>query len=351
MEASTPMSVSSSPSSQLDALETSVQTAHAMGSLGSCDPVTDIGVTFRHSGWQDRRQRVLDALERIDPESSRLARFAACGQHAWILQSVSEPDVFRVACSKCRDRLCSPCARERGRRVAARVAELSKDREIRFITLTLRINDAPLGDQVTRLMQCFARLRRRRLWRDTQYGGVAFLELKRRPHNHTWHPHVHIISEGVFVEKRDLSKAWHEITGDSFIVKIQECDSSDRAAYYAAKYSGKAVHNGVENDPEMLDEAIQALKGRRLHTCFGSWSLPPASDDVCPDEWRTVGTLRSVLERSRLADPAACRIVSLLTGVPSCSTEPRSPPDLGVFPSAFIANHDVPGVQSSFSLA
>lgn len=213
--------------------------------------------------------------------------------------------------------------------MAARVAELSKDREVRFITLTLRINDAPLGDQVTRLMRCFARLRRRVLWRKTQYGGIAFLELKRRPYNHTWHPHVHIIAEGVFLEKRDLSKAWHEITGDSFIVKIQPCNSSEDAAYYAAKYSGKAVHNGVENDPAMLDEAIVALKGRRLHTCFGSWSLPPSDDNVHPDEWRTVAPLHSVIQRSVGGDVAARRILDLLKGDIPCDTEPRGPPDLG----------------------
>jgi hypothetical protein len=228
---------------------------------------------------------------------------------------------------------------------------LSEGREIRFITLTLRINNAPLGEQVTRLMRCFARLRRRVLWSKTQCGGVAFLELKRRPYNHTWHPHVHIISEGVFVEMRDLSKAWHEITGDSFIVDIRECKSSGHAAWYAAKYSGKAVHNGVENDPEMLDEAIQALKGRRLHTCFGSWSLPAASDDVSPDEWRTVGTLRSIISRSLAGDLAARGILDLLKGGAPCNTEARSPPVHGVCPSTSIANRDVPAVQSSFSLA
>ena len=213
--------------------------------------------------------------------------------------------------------------------MAARVAELSADREVRFITLTLRINWEPLGDQVTRLMRCFARLRRRVLWKSTQFGGVAFLELKRRPHNHTWHPHVHIISEGLWIEKRDLSKAWLEITGDSFIVKVKPCDSSAEAAYYAAKYSGKAVHNGVENDPEMLDEAITALKGRRLHTCFGNWSLPDTVDDVSPDDWRAIGTLRSVIQRSLGGDLAARGILDFLTGGDSCDTERSDRPARG----------------------
>lgn len=314
---------------QLDTLETSVHASPATGILGPCELTEDIGVTFRHSGWQDRRQRVLEAFERIDPLSSRAARFAACGCHAWVVQSVADPDVYRVACSKCRDRFCQPCASSRSRRVAARVAELSTDREIRFLTLTLRINDAPLGEQVTRLLRCFARLRRRVMWRRTQTGGVAFLEIKRRAESHTWHPHLHIVVEGVFVEKRDIAKAWHEITGDSFIVKIKLCDSSKRAAYYAAKYSGKAVHGGVENDPEMLDEAIAALKGRRLLTCFGGWSFPPAADDVYPNEWRTIGTLRSVLQRSVDGDLAAHAILDLLAGGLPCRTAARGPPDLG----------------------
>lgn len=316
---------------QLDALETNVQADAAVSPLGPCDPAADIEVEFRHSGWQNRRQHVLDAFERIDPLSSRAARFAACGSHAWVVESVSEPGIYRVACSKCRDRLCVPCATARGRRVASRVAELSKNREIRFLTLTLRINYAPLGDQVTRLISCFARLRRRVLWKKSQTGGVAFLELKRRPDSHTWHPHIHAIIEGVFLDKRDISRAWHQITGDSFVVKIQECNSGEKAAYYAAKYAGKAVHNGVESDPEMLEEAIVALKGRRLLTCFGSWSFPDDVDRIFPEEWKAVGTLKSVIEQAAAGDPTARTILNLLRGGVSTCTEPRSPPAPGLW--------------------
>lgn len=314
---------------QLDNLETTLQPVATMGPLGPCDSTTDIEVAFRHSGWQDRRKRVLEAFERIDPVSSRAVRFVACGRHAWVVQSVSDPGIYRVACSKCRDRLCVPCAAARGRRVAARVAQLSKNREVRFLTLTLRINHAPLGEQVTRLISCFARLRRRQMWKSTQVGGVAFLELKRRPDSHTWHPHIHAIVEGVFLDKADISDAWHQITGDSFVIKIKLCDSSERAAYYAAKYAGKAVHNGVENDPDMLEEAIVALKGRRLLMCFGNWSFPDDVDDVDPEEWRTIGTLKSVIEQAAAGDLSARTILGLLRGEVSSCTEPRSPPALG----------------------
>lgn len=213
--------------------------------------------------------------------------------------------------------------------MASRVAELSKDRKIRLVTLTLRINDAPLSDQLTRLNKCYARLRRRKLWTLSQTGGIAFVEVKRRPHNHTWHAHLHVLTDGSYMPKSSLSQAWFEITGDSMIVDIKLCKSGVDAARYVAKYASKGVHGGVENDPEMLDEAITALKGRRLYACFGSWSLPDASDDLPADEWRTVATLRSVLQRSLGGDPASRRIINLLTGATACNTEPRSPPDLG----------------------
>lgn len=350
-ESHAPEHFSPLPSFRLDSLETTLHNTGHSSPLGSCDASEDAEVTFRHSGWKKRRSRVLDALQRIDPDSSRLTRFDACGNHAWVLQHDEDPDRYKVACSKCHDRLCIPCARERGRRVAARVARLSKDKSIRFVTLTLRINHAPLGEQVTRLIRCFARLRRRKCWTSTQTGGVAFLELKRRPGSHTWHPHIHIITEGVDIRKAVLSDAWLAITGDSFIVDIRDCKDDGKAAWYAAKYSGKAVHNGVESDPEMLEEAIVALKGRRLHTCFGDWSLSDADDELPDAGWHGVATLRSVLDGCLAGDLAARRIIGLLNGEPSCNTEPRSPPDPGESVSLFDLSLGVPAVPSTFSLA
>lgn len=350
-ESHTPEDFAPLPSSRLDSLETTVHNWDDSSPLGSCDASEDPEVAFRHSGWQKRRFRVAHALQRIDPGSTRRARFATCGSHAWILQSDEDPDRYKVACSKCHDRLCIPCARERGRRVAARVARLSKDKSIRFVTLTLRINHEPLGDQVTRLIRCFARLRRRKCWSSTQTGGVAFLELKRRPGSHTWHPHVHIITEGVDIRKAVLSDAWLEITGDSFIVDIRDCKGDGTAAWYAAKYSGKAVHNGVESDPDMLEEAIVALKGRRLHTCFGNWSLSDADDELPAGGWHGIATLRSILDGCLAGDLASRRIVGLLNGESECDTEPRSPPDPGESVSLFDLSLGVPAVPSTCNLA
>jgi hypothetical protein len=36
-----------------------------------------------------------------------------------------------------------------------------------------------------------------------------------------WHPHLHVIAEGRFLDKHALSAAWHHATGDSFVVDIR----------------------------------------------------------------------------------------------------------------------------------
>lgn len=213
--------------------------------------------------------------------------------------------------------------------MVARVTELSKGRKVRLVTLTLRMNDAPLGDQITRLNRCFARLRRRKLWKLSQNGGIAFVEIKRRGESHTWHPHLHILTEGSYVPKASLSDAWLAITGDSMIVDVRLCRSGDDAARYVAKYATKGVHGGVENDPDMLEEAITALKGRRLFACFGDWSLPAADELPADDEWRAVAPLRIVLQRFAEGDMESRRIILTLTERIQCVTEHENQPVRG----------------------
>lgn len=268
-----------------------------------------------------------------------------------MLQCVDEPDVFKIACNRCRDRFCVPCARERSRHIASRVGDHAVGKELRFITLTLRHTTRTMKQDIDRLYAGFVRLRRRRLWSKSQKGGVGFVEIKRSEDGKGWHVHLHTIVEGHNIEQRDLSAAWHEITGDSFITKVQWCHSPEAAAYYAAKYSGKGIHGSCYADPEVLRDSMIAIKGRRLVAKFGAWSeldLKAVTDEA---EWRGVDSLRRLILRSRDGDAVASSILNSLKGQQSCTTEPRSPPDPGGSTSPFPSSPDVPAAQSTFSLA
>ena len=324
-EGSTLQNAASPLSYKLDALETKPQIIDTGYTVGINDPLADVGVQFRHSGWAGNRQCVDAALDGIVDAVDRLARFRSCGHNGWVMRSIEDPDRYRVKCDKCRDRFCTPCSTERARLVASSVKTFSHGRELRFITLTLRKSERPLSEDIDRLYSGFVRLRRRRLWTKSQKGGIAFIEIKRRRGDDGWHVHLHAISEGHDICQNKLSVAWHEITGDSFIVHVRWCDSDGRAAFYAAKYAGKGIHGSCYHDPDVLREAIIALKGRRLIAKWGGWRDLSIESDEEPGGWIAVDSLARLFRRKAAGDVVAGAILQSLSGEPTCDTA-RSPP-------------------------
>ena len=341
----------SSSSYVLDTLETTQHVGQTPLPAGSWEGSDDTGVSFRHSGWDQRRRCVQLALSELADSEGRRNRFDSCGRHSWVLRSVEDPDVYRIACDKCKDRFCQPCSQERARHIAQCVGDFSQGKELRLITLTLRQTDNTIADDVDRLYAGFVKLRRRVLWTKSQKGGVFFIEIKRRRGGAGWHTHMHVLSEGYWIKKSALSQMWLEITGDSFIVDVKFCDSGEDAARYVAKYAGKGVHGSCYHDADVLREAIVAIKGRRLVGKFGTWRELSFDHDVPPGEWVGVDSLRRLVRRSVDGDLAARFILAVLKGDDSCDTEPRSPPVLGECPSLFHTSHDAPAAQNSFSRA
>lgn len=256
----------------------------------------------------------------------RSARFDNCGRNAWVLRSLDDPDVYRVACDKCKDRFCTPCASERANSIAASVGEFAEERSIRLITLTLRISERTLKQDVDRLYAAFVKLRRRATWRATQAGGVYFVEIKRRRGDDGWHTHMHILAEGSWLSKSWLSHAWNEITKDSFIVDIRMCDSAAKAAQYVAKYAGKGVHGSCYHEPKILLEAMRALKGRRLVGKWGTWRDLDLDVEIPPGAWERVSTLQVLLENCKDDDTEALQILEALRGSAAIAADARAPP-------------------------
>ena len=342
-------------SSQVHALETTQHTPtkprllacdNAPATLASCEDVDDpdAGVLFRHSGWASLRRCVSDALESLADGDNRVDRFHNCGSHAWVMQSVEDANHYRITCNKCRDRFCTPCANDRAQHIANCVAAFAAQRELRLVTLTLRQTSATLKQDINRLYQSFAKLRRRRGWTATQRGGVYFCEVKRRRADDGWHIHLHALCEGVWLDKKWLSRTWHQITGDSFIVDIRFCRSSADAARYVAKYASKGVHGSCYHDPLVLREAIMAIKGRRLIGKFGTWSALDLKAEVETGDWHPVDTLSRLLRRSTSGEEFATHVLNMLRRQPCRDTgpSPPAPPPQSSFD--YQENPDAPAV-------
>lgn len=233
-------------------------------------PLLNGEAIFRHSGWARQRQQTWDSLQRVDPMAMSNYRFANCGSAAWV-QSTPGGEQARCVCNCCHHRLCVPCQRAVGRTIQANIRTHLGRRKARFVTLTLRHSDTPLSAQVDRLFSCWSALRRRTDMKPLFAGGVAVIELKVSDKDGRWHVHLHILTEGQWVDVRELSLAWHAITGDSSIVDVRAVGDSERAIAYVTKYISKPVDATLYANAARLDEFVTDMHGRKTSATFGSW--------------------------------------------------------------------------------
>lgn len=229
---------------------------------------------------------------------SRILAFSGCGAYAFVYQSITAPYEYRLAGSTCRDKFCIPCAKQRSRVLSTNVLQALGDQPVRFLTLTLRINDGPLSAQIDRLYSCFATLRNRAFWKKRVNGGCAFTEVKWSEKHQGWNVHVHCMLHGLYLPKPDIWRAWHQITGDSMIVDIRLVHDHQSIGRYITKYVSKPLNNSFLNRQPQFDELIQALRGRRLCLTFGDWRGIKLTQSPEPGEWINLGSFHDVLYRA-----------------------------------------------------
>lgn len=294
-------------------------------------PQMNLCQTFRHSGWKNHRKRVYRAMYRTVQPQSRLANFAQCGSHAYVLKSPEAPHRYKIAGSACHDRLCTPCANTRARIVSHNVmSRIGKDR-VRFLTLTVKTDDLTLTEAIDHLTESFTKMKKRRDWRKHVAGGVAFLEIKWNEHSERWHPHLHILAQGTWWDYREISNAWLQVTGDSPVIDITLIKDHRSVARYVTKYACKPLNPSFLRDDERLDEAVLALKGRRLATTFGRWRGIALTDRAECEAWENIGSLQEWLKLAAAKDVQGLAIVTELGAcdlIKLLDQADRAPPSL-----------------------
>lgn len=254
-----------------------------------------------------------EALKRTHRPDARIDRFSNCGA-GMMIQKSADGTELRMVCTRCKDRFCIACGAERSAGFAERVAQHLAGRVTRFVTLTLRASNTPLVDQLDRLYRSFSALRRRAGLKGVFTGGACFLECKIGEGSGMWHPHLHIITEGKYIDCRELSREWHKVTGDSSIVKIKAVPDNSARAAYVTKYVTKPADNSVFAVQAMLDEFICAIGGRRLAMTYGTWRGLKLDGDAPTDEkWITMGSVETVRGRAMSGDVDAIRCMEACT--------------------------------------
>lgn len=230
----------------------------------------------------------------------------------------------------CRSRHCEPCMRSKAGKMAANLREeLEKKKaagvKFRFITLSVKHTEKPLAVQVKKMYGDFKKLRNSKEWKRSQTGGVFFSEIKFDPSSPSnrdrlaqgkrplWHPHIHVISEGNFLDKFDLSRLWHKVTGDSSIVDIRQMENEREAAHYLSKYVTKSTSVAVWDDVDAAEEWITASRGLRTAATFGCWrGFRLLRSSYEPQDWIGVASLASLVQRARDGEVHALNILVLL---------------------------------------
>ncbi len=311
--------------SLLEAPETDPQFWADMRGVVLDDPPR-LSTCFRHTGWKRERRLVVESLSRTGQADSRIREFTECGSHAYVLQSVSEPVTYRLAGSSCHDRFCLPCGNERSHAIALNVIDQIAEKQIRFLTLTLKSADEPLALLLDKLYDCFQKLRRRAFWKKRVAGGVAFLEVTWNDKRQRWHPHFHILIEGRFIPIAGLKKLWYELTGDSYIIDLRLVKDHRHAAQYVTKYATKPFNNTFVNRPDRLDEAVCVLRGRKLALTFGSWRGVTLARTIADGAWEHFATLEDVIYLAALGDVPSRELLATFTDHPLDDLYARAPP-------------------------
>ena len=304
--------VPSVPSSQLDPVEIPVRQDPCSSTVGELDTETGLISTFRHTGWAQRRAAIHEAMWDAGCRVTRRIAFQRCGADRWILRSKARPDTFKVVTAKCHDRFCSPCVVDRQAVIRRNLeTRLAKGR-YRFLTLTIRHHHEPLHVLMNRLYASFRKLRQTAHWKDRTDGGVALFELTYNDDARSWHPHLHCILAGRYMDVVILRRSWLSITAGSSGVDLSEIRSKPDAIHYVCKYSTKAMPTNVFRNRSTLIEALEALSNRRLVLTFGTWKNYRLLEDPKDRGWEPFDSIESLRLRSSAGNQLASRILSML---------------------------------------
>lgn len=227
-------------------------------------------------------------------------RVTACGDYLLFRHFFTVDKVKLHAAQFCKKHLLCPlCAIRRGAKALAaylaRFEVIKAQRpELRAWLVTLTVKD---GDD---LAERFRHLHKAQheLWKrkhrgrgcvlDGVDGAVWSYEVKRGNGSGLWHPHLHMIALAeIQPDAERLSREWHEITGDSFIVDVRPISQDDpdsgfiEVFKYAVKFS--------DQEPADTVHAWQTLRGKRLLASSGCFRGVDVPDDLTDDATDVAG--------------------------------------------------------------
>jgi len=276
-----------------------------------------------HSQHHAARHDLLQQLRGAHTElcNKQAERIDRCGRGAAIFKD--QEGFLIIATARCKSRLCPTCQETRSNRIWARLkAMIETIDEVRLITLTLAPRDTPLKDQVKELRDAWSKLRRRKEFKNKLKGGVAVVEVTHNASTDKWHPHLHIVYEGIYIKHSILKAKWLEITKDSSIVDIRMIPSRMQAVNYLAKYVSKTA-SLPKSAKHRIAEWVQATAALREYATFGGMHAKIEQEVKESRELQHVMFLNQLAEGARSGHKGCAGAYSRLMHLPPKDADPN----------------------------
>ncbi|MCK5125756.1 MAG: hypothetical protein KAR42_05830 [candidate division Zixibacteria bacterium] len=209
-------------------------------------------------------------------------RYAGCGNEYVVVACGGCGNVL-TGPKRCESRICEDCAKKYASRVRHRQLELAKalpnsgKRRLMFLTLTKKTRPgfSPQASDV-KLIFNDARKLINRFWPGKQRcGAFAVIEI-----GSNQNIHIHALVYGFYIPQSRISSHWLKITGDSFVVHIEQVRQAKRYIGYLLKYITKPPHS---KDPKELAKFIDLMMGvRRIRTYGIFYNCGLLHKESCP---------------------------------------------------------------------
>ena len=235
----------------------------------------------------------------------RAERVAKCGMTTVELVRVADGSRRHVMSFLCQDRFCEICARKRSAKLARRyhavIRENCEGLHGHLLTLTYK-NSHELRER-GRISKDVRSLLRRGVWK--RYGGIVggLYSVEVTKGEGGWHPHVHMLvftrlpvasyRDGKWLVElnQEVSNAWLEITGDSFIVRGVSWNGNVEEV---VKYMTKSPESLPVDE---LRELTSWARGMRSVSAFGSLYGKQISEDIEEESVESGGTFMAIVRR------------------------------------------------------
>lgn len=221
----------------------------------------------RHNRDRDRIIAAL-ATSTYEPLRKRATRISACMLSPWIREA--RDGTIHMTPGRCNDRACPTCQVQRSRVLARNVTGVvQKWNDVRHVVLTLNGDPRSLKESLDLLTSSYRRLRQTTLWKEHVDAAIATIEVTHNAESGRWHPHLHVLTDGRYLDVNDLRKAWEKASHGAKVVWIERIPARDKVTAYIAKYTSKSPSAEGWSDAT-IREWTYATHGRRTVICSGT---------------------------------------------------------------------------------